>query len=434
LLIDASGRSEYEDSFLLNGEVKTFLIIDQCLKNEKEENYAILSSALDITARIHSEHLLKESEEKFRYLIETMQIGMLIQGPKAEILLSNSKALELLGLTESQLLGMTSHDPEWNVIHEDGSPFPGNTRPVSRSIESRKPVRDVVMGVYRPLHDDRIWLLVNAEPQLNDEGNIKQVVSLFLDISERKHAESIIQNQNQELRKLNAEKDKFFSIIGHDLKSPISSFIGLTDIIVNKQESLTLERIQRLTRSMRDSATNLYRLLENLLEWSKLAQGLITFNPENVFLLPILKSNLSLIKGLADSKGIKLTIDIAKDLEVYVDCNMLKSVFRNLLSNAIKFTPRGGKITLSAIDTGNESIKVCIKDTGIGMNKDIIANLFRIDEQTGRPGTEGEPSTGLGLFICKDFIETNNGRIWVKSIEGVGSEFYFTLPSVKRSI
>jgi len=427
-LIDSGGRRGYEDSFLLNGKVKTFLIVDQCIKNEDCQNYALLSSALDITNRKQEEKLLTASEEKFRLLIENMQIGVLLQGPNAEIIMSNSKALELLGLTESQLLGKTSFDPDWNVIHEDGTPFPGNTRPVLQAIATRRAVHDVVMGVYRPLNADRIWLLVNAEPQLDDKGDVLQVVCLFLDITSRKQAELIINEQNLQLNKLIVQKDKFFSIIAHDLRGPMGVFLGFTDHMVYHLDTMTLKEIQKINESMRKSATNLFRLLENLLDWSKVEQGLMPFNPMTVFLLPILNETLSVAIGLASNKGIDLTYKIPEDLEVFADWNMLKTVVRNLLSNAIKFTPKGGKVILSTEISGYKCIKICIKDNGIGMDKDLVNNLFKLDKSTGRKGTEGELSTGLGLILCKDFIKSHGGRIWVESIEGKGSSFYFTLP------
>jgi signal transduction histidine kinase len=179
---------------------------------------------------------------------------------------------------------------------------------------------------------------------------------------------------------------------------------------------------------MRKSATNLFRLLENLLDWSKVEQGLMPFNPMTVFLLPILNETLSVAIGLASNKGIDLTYKIPEDLEVFADWNMLKTVVRNLLSNAIKFTPKGGKVILSTEISGYKCIKICIKDNGIGMDKDLVNNLFKLDKSTGRKGTEGELSTGLGLILCKDFIKSHGGRIWVESIEGKGSSFYFTLP------
>ncbi|MDO9254807.1 MAG: PAS domain S-box protein, partial [Bacteroidales bacterium] len=156
----------------------------------------------DITQRKKAEITLKESEEKYRNMVSDMQVGILIQGPESEIIMSNPKALEFLGLSEDQLLGKTSFDPDWNVIHEDGSPFPGPTHPVPQAIASRSSVRDVIMGVYRPDRGDRIWLWVCAEPQLNQDGTVQQVVCTFVDITKRKNAESMLQKERMLFRTL----------------------------------------------------------------------------------------------------------------------------------------------------------------------------------------------------------------------------------------
>jgi two-component system, sensor histidine kinase and response regulator len=412
-----------------NGEHKTIRYIGKAV-DKQDMSKGSIWIVEDITTQKKAEVALKESEEKFRHLIEKMQIGILLQGPNAEILLSNSKALELLGLTESQLLGKTSFDSDWNVIHEDGTPFPGKTHPVPQAIATRSVVHDVVMGVYRPLHSDRIWLLVDAEPQLDDKGEVQQVICVFIDITLRKQAELVIYDQNLQLKEHNTQKDKFFSIIAHDLRDPISVFLGITDQMVNKFDSMSLKDIQKFTEVMRTSATNLYRLLENLLDWSRIEKGLMPFQPTNGSLLPVLNETISLSWGLAIYKGVALTYIIDENLEVFADLNMLKTIVRNLLSNAIKFSSKGDKIIISADKSGNKCINICVKDTGIGMNKNMVESLFQLDRTTGRDGTQGELGTGLGLILCKNFIEINGGRIWVESEEGKGSSFYFTLPVI----
>jgi PAS domain S-box-containing protein len=157
----------------------------------------LYSIVYDITERIQFELKLNESEEKFKQLVWDMQVGVLLQGPQAEILLSNPKALELLGISEDQLLGKTSFDPDWNVIHEDGSPYPGPTHPVPQAIVNRRPVQDAVMGVYRPITDDRVWLLVDATPQLNTDGTVKQVVCTFINITERIQAQKALRESDK---------------------------------------------------------------------------------------------------------------------------------------------------------------------------------------------------------------------------------------------
>ena len=235
-------------------------------------------------------------------------------------------------------------------------------------------------------------------------------------------------NQKKELQRINAEKDRFFSIIAHDLRGPFSSFLGVTQLLDEKLSELTKEDIQDFAASMRISATNLFSLLENLLQWAKINQGLIPFEPSNMLLFKIAEESIVNVQEPAKNKGIEIVNNIGDGVEVYADKNMLQTVIRNLVSNAIKFTPKGGKISINAKACEDKTAEISVKDSGIGMNRSMVDNLFRLDVRTNRPGTEGEASTGLGLILCKDFIEKQGGKIWVESEEGKGSVFYFTIP------
>jgi PAS domain S-box-containing protein len=281
----------------------------------------------------------------------------------------------------------------------------------------------------------------HCEVTLSANGNIQTYVHLSgittengvqclviaVDISERKRAEQEIKLKNEELLKINAEKDKFFSIIAHDLRSPFNGFLGLTQIMAEKLPDMTLDEIQEIAVTMRNSADNLYSLLENLLEWSLMQRGLTTFAPKLFLLMPKISGCMALALEAAN-KEIEICYDVPEDLTIFADGNMLESVIRNLFSNAVKFTPRGGKILIAAKELTDKSIEISIKDTGIGMTKETIHNLFRLDINTSREGTEGESSTGLGLIICKDFIEKHGGTLHVESEEEKGSVFYFTIP------
>jgi PAS domain S-box-containing protein len=382
----------------------------------------------DITERKWAEKAIKASLEEFKNLIWDMQVGVILQGPKSEILLSNPKALDLLGLTEEQLLGMTSFDPAWNVIHEDGSPFPGCTHPVPTAIATGQSVRDVIMGIYRPSRNDLVWLKVDAELQFAEDGSVRQVVCSFIDISKRKNAEAQLKAKNEELEKVLSEKDKFFSIIAHDLRNPFNGFLGLTQIMAEELPILSMDEIRKISISMRDSATNLFSLLGNLLEWSIMERGLTIFAPESFLLKPKIFESMTQVQDTARSKKITISYEIPADLLIFADAKMITSIVRNLATNAVKFTPKGGSVALSATNRDGTQIIISIHDTGIGMRKDLIDNLFRLDVNTSRHGTNGEPSSGLGLIICKDFVEKHGGTIWAESEEGKGSKFTFTIP------
>jgi two-component system, sensor histidine kinase and response regulator len=383
----------------------------------------------DISEVKHAEEALRESEYQFKQLVDDMHVGVLLQGSQAEILLSNPTALELLDLTESQLLGRTSFDSEWNVIHEDGSPFLGSMHPVPQAIESRHSVRNVVMGVYRPTSHDRIWLLVDAEPQLNSEGAVKQVVCTFIDISERKKIEAAIKENESRLRELNATKDKFFSIISHDLKNPFNSILGLSNILVEQIQEKNFDGIEEYAAIIQKSSMQAYELLVNLLEWSRTQIGRIEFSPEYIELGALINEVAELLNDSARQKSISIFKELPRNMLVSVDKAMISSVLRNLITNAIKFTHPSGQVMISA-DKKPDELTISISDNGIGINKETIGRLFRIDENHIALGTQNEKGTGLGLILCKEFIEKHGGRIWVESIIGKGSTFYFTIPKV----
>jgi PAS domain S-box-containing protein len=244
---------------------------------------------------------------------------------------------------------------------------------------------------------------------------------------ERKMAEEEIKHKNEELSKINSEKDKFFSIIAHDLRGPFSGFLGLTQIMAEESSSLSTEELQEMAVNMEKSASTLFRLLENLLQWARMQQGSIPFNPIGVQLLSFVHESIAIVMDQANFKRIDITVDISADLSIFADDNMLQTIIRNLVSNALKFTHKGGKVTISASTGDDNNVVVAIKDTGIGMSSEMVDNLFRLDVQTGRPGTNGESSSGLGLLLCKEFIEKHGGKIWVESEVGHGSTFYFTL-------
>ena len=263
------------------------------------------------------------------------------------------------------------------------------------------------------------------------ENDLKFLVSIGNQIAiaiERKKAEEEISFKNEQLQLINAEKDKFFSIIAHDLRGPLSAFVDATQILTEEIQNMDLEEIKDITMSMKTSASNIYGLLENLLEWSRLRRGAMDFVPENLNLKKKIEASIDVLSESARKKRIGLTISVPGELEIRADIHMFDTIIRNLISNAIKFTISGGKVIVTANYNGDHYIVVKISDSGIGMAPELRNKLFQIDEKTSRPGTEGETSTGLGLLLCKEFIEKHGGKIWVESSVGQGSTFSFSLP------
>ncbi len=244
-----------------------------------------------------------------------------------------------------------------------------------------------------------------------------------------KETNRIAEEFSNELKISNAEKDKFFSIIAHDLRSPFTGFLLFSQMLAEQTDDLSKEEINEYGRNMYESANNLFSLLENLLQWARMKRGVTPFKPERYELFMLADQAIELHSDHSMSKTIIIENKIPEDLFVVVDILMISSVVRNLLTNAVKFTPRGGRVSIEcAIEADKQQCVVTVADSGIGMSEELISRLFKIDERVSREGTEGEPSTGLGLLLCKEFIDKHGCRIWAESTQSQGSRFSFTLP------
>lgn len=236
-----------------------------------------------------------------------------------------------------------------------------------------------------------------------------------------------LRRAQEELQELNASKDKFFSILAHDLRGPLGTLHNLTQIIVENIKRYNKDRLIKVLMAQRDAAKNLLNLLENLLTWSRIQREMIECCPQYIGLEEIIARNIDLLTLNAQQKQVMLNNSVEEKTTVYADPNMIDTVIRNLLSNALKFTDSGGNIEISTTHT-TQYVEISISDTGIGISEKLLPKLFRIDTLSYRPGTADEKGTGLGLILCKDLIEKNGGRIWIVSEIGKGSVFRFTLP------
>ena len=239
----------------------------------------------------------------------------------------------------------------------------------------------------------------------------------------------ITENKNNELKliELNATKDRFFSIIAHDLKTPFNSIIGFSEQLVEQINEKDYEKIGELTNIILQSANRAMDLLMNLMEWAQSQTGRIEFKPENIEIVALINETTLLYDEIATQKSIAIKKMIPDKLTFFADKFMASTVFRNLISNAVKFTKQGGEVVFSAVKEQNEII-FSVTDKGVGISKNDIEKLFRIDQIFSTKGTNNEKGTGLGLILCKEFIEKHGGKIWVESEVGKGSVFKFILP------
>ena len=271
------------------------------------------------------------------------------------------------------------------------------------------------------------WERAVISPVMDKDCRITHYLAVKEDVTRRKEAEEALKRSEQRLREANATKDKFFSIIAHDIKNPLSVNMITNELLLSSFEDLETEQIKGFIKSIKHSSEHLFKLLENLLTWARAQTGAISYEPMPMDLQLIIEGNITLLTSSALSKNIKLNSLVKEGMWVFVDMNMLTTVIRNLLSNAIKFTKEGGEITITA-EKRSDFIEVAISDTGVGISEKKLGRLFKVGEKNiSTKGTANEKGTGLGLILCKEFIEKHGGKIWVESEERIGTTFSFTL-------
>ncbi|MEN8119941.1 MAG: PAS domain-containing sensor histidine kinase [Bacteroidota bacterium] len=376
-------------------------------------------SLLDITDRIKAEHALKDSEEKYRLLIENQSDLIVKFDAEGRFLFVSKPFCNLFGKTEQELLG----EKLMPFIHED----------------DRQSAENVMKRLYKPpykiyyrhrtiINDELRWLSWMDTAVLNDNNRLIEVIAVGRDITDKVKSEQKIIESEQKLRELNAMKDKFFSIIAHDLRSPFNTMLGFSKLLVNKFDSFDLKKQKEFLGILTRDIENTHKLLENLLLWARTQSGNIDFNPEKGNLYLLTGETVDLLRQSAAEKAIIIINEIPEDIYVNADKNMLLTILRNLISNAVKFTQIEGKVFINArFKSDKNYIEISVKDSGVGMANEKQAQLFTIDENISTKGTKGEKGTGLGLILCKEFVERHGGEIWVVSEVGKGSEFVFTL-------
>ena len=386
-----------------------------------ENKKAVQLIIRDITNRKQAEEELKNSELKFRELFEVNSDGITIfnispAGPSI-ILDMNENAAKMVGYSKDEMKLFSPNDIEKDVTQA--------------KMEER--MHDLISKGFSNFetiikHKDGHEIDVEIKVMMVNYNNQPALMNIVRDITDRKNSEIQLQKYAIELGKQIAEKDKFFSIIAHDLRGPFNGFLELTELMASGSSGMSMEDIQKIAGIMKKSATNLFRLLGNLLEWSRMQRGITTYDPMPIILSSKIYEITSLAEEAASKKGIAIYYNIPKDLVVFADENMLEGILRNLVTNAVKYSNAGGIVTVSAKYVPGDTVEFSIKDTGIGMSSTTVDNLFTLDVNTSRKGTAGELSTGLGLMICKDFIEKHHGILRIESVVGIGSTFFFTIP------
>lgn len=371
----------------------------------------------DITKYKISQEKFRQKEERYKSLIESIPSGIAIcqnnkfafLNPAGSKMLGGDLAMPLKGTPISKIV---STDSRKNFL---------------------KKIRSVVLGNQEPVFQEKMVRLdgsfFDAEITLIHTlyQGLPAVQLIINDITERLSIEQILKENENRLKELIQTKDKFFSIIAHDLRSPFNSILGFIDVLEKQYDDFDDDERKEYLRLIEENASLTYKLLNNLLDWSMAQTGKIIYRPGKVKLFPVVESVVRTLQPASNLKKINLIISVPGDMEIIADSNMLSTVFQNLISNAIKYSFAGGEVLISA-EVRNNQTYITVSDTGTGMNEVTKSKLFRIDEQASIPGTADEKGSGLGLILCKDFIEKHNGEISVESEQGKGSRFIFRIP------
>ncbi|MCX6270524.1 MAG: PAS domain S-box protein [Bacteroidetes bacterium] len=276
-----------------------------------------------------------------------------------------------------------------------------------------------------------VWILTTKIPISIFSNENDVVVGILRIITEKKETELKLIQYAQELKESNSSKDKFMSILAHDLKNPFNAILGFSSVLSEEYDEYTDEERKHFISNIFHASENTFALIHNILEWSRAQTGRIEFKQEYHDLSTLVNETIKLLKPSIDAKKIHVSNGVPFNTQIFADENIIRTILRNMLSNSVKFTDPGGSVKLRVRSLNHDLLEVCIEDNGLGIPEDGLAKLFKIDEPYRREGTTGEQGTGLGLIICKEFVEKSGGMIWIESKEGVGTKFFFTMPTEK---
>jgi len=368
--------------------------------------------------RRKAESALAESEKKYRILIQSLGEGIGLVDSSEHFVYANPAAEEIFGVTKE---GLTGRNLSEFISAEQLEMLAEETKKRSRAESSA-----YELEIVTPAKEHR-HLQITASPQFSEQGVFTGTFGVFRNITKQKEIQAELEKYTAALSESNATKDKFFSIIAHDLKGPFNSILGLTNILINEADILDQNEIDETLATIKRSSEKAFDLLENLLLWATSQTGSMAFTPSGFNLKSTIDETIVLAEIQAKRKNIRISSGCTSDCDVIGDSHMIQTIIRNLISNAIKFTPSGGEVNVS-VKKEETGTLVSVSDSGVGIAEKELIKLFRIESKYSTSGTANEKGTGLGLILCREFIGKHGGRIWAESTVGKGSTFSFTIP------
>jgi PAS domain S-box-containing protein len=409
------GKSRYLSSYIIP------------LKDEKGDVEKIYTLVEDITDRKNAEKDLIENEEKFRSFINNSSDGIRLADENGQIIFVNDSHETLTGYSKEEVVGKWIWDFSFGM-------YPEENRTPEKYHRLKKKLNDVINGETNYLFNKPY--VIDAQTKQGNRIKLQEAVFKIQTSKGIRYGSTIrditkLKQQEEKLRELNATKDKFFSIISHDLRGPFQTILGFSQLALESAKKEEYSRMVTYANEIYKATQLSYNLLNNLLDWSRLQRGKMKYTPEIVELNSIINKALNLLKANRKEKNINLELSVDNNLHVFGDQFMLETILRNLISNAIKFTHNNGTITISATHKA-DGTQIIVKDTGVGIKKENIPKLFNIGNGYKTTGTNKEQGTGLGLTLCKEFVEKHGAKLEVESEEGKGSAFWFTIPDTKK--
>lgn len=404
-------------------EGRWFSVYASRIGEPEQHRVAILFN--DITQQKRAEEFdtaMRMSEEHLRLALEAVNFGTW------EINLETGNMFH--SLRHDQIFGYKERQKEWTLEKKLAHVVPEDREMVREAFEHADEKGGLSLETRIRWNDGSIhWIFWHGQYYHDSRGKPLRIIGIVSDITERKEMELALKERENRLHELNATKDKFFSIIAHDLKTPYNSILGFSEMLIEKTKNKDYDEIEAYATIIQKSAWRAMNLLTNLFVWTKLQTGRMEFRPKEIDIVSLINDATGLLMETALQKSINIYLFIPDSFLIVIDEYMISTVLRNLISNAIKFTNPNGKITISAIPKDCE-LEISVLDNGIGINQNKIKRLFNIDKNISSLGTNGEEGSGLGLTLCQEFVTKHGGSIRVESEPGKGSNFIFTLPIV----